>query len=93
MCKSGNGGKGWPEAPDRAAPLLEVIPNMAVAWMDISSDLWEKVPGSYQCLILAVQLTQAGLGDSAGGEKGLRALFTLAVVQAQQQQTVTLPPA
>lgn len=30
----------------------------------------------------AVQLRQAGLGDSAGGEEGLRALFTLAGVQA-----------
>lgn len=66
---------------------------MATTWMSISSDLWEKVPGSYQRPVQAVQLMQAGLGDSAGGEKGLGALFTLAAVQAQQQQTLTLPPA
>lgn len=34
--------------------------------------------------ILALQLRQAGLGDSTGGKKGLRALFTLAGVQAQE---------
>lgn len=42
---------------------------------------------------LAMQLRRPGLGDSPGGEKGLRVLFTLAGVQAQQQQTVNPPPA
>lgn len=55
---------------------------MAVTRMGIFSDLWKKVPGLSQRPIRAVQLMQAGLGDSAGGEEGLRALFTLAGVQA-----------
>lgn len=47
-------------------------------------DLWKKVPGLSWRPIQAVQLMQAGLGDSAGGvgEEGLRALLTLAGVQA-----------